>query len=64
VPTKAAYDLLESNPDVELDFILTERLGWGSVERMRRGMLNSERLIWAVYYARKAQRRQLAAGGE
>jgi hypothetical protein len=63
VPTKAAYDLLESDPGVELDFFLAERLGWGSVERMRRGMSNAEWLTWSVYYARKAQRRQLAAGG-
>lgn len=62
MPTKAAYELLETNPDLEFDHYLTEKLGWGSVERMRRGMLAAEYLRWKVYYARKAQRRQLAQG--
>lgn len=43
--------------------MLAERLGWRSVALMRRGMSNAEWLRWWVYYARKAQQRQLAAGG-
>jgi hypothetical protein len=64
VPTKAAYELMETNPDVEFDHILTERLGWRSVAEMRRGMSAAEWLSWWVYLARKGQRKQLAAGGE
>lgn len=61
MPTKAAYLKFEESPDLEFDYFLTEKLGWGSVERMRRGMPASEWLYWSVYYGRKAQQRQLAA---
>jgi hypothetical protein len=55
---------METNPDVEFDHYLTERLGWRSVAEMRHGMSTAEWLSWWVYYARKRQRQQLAAGGE
>lgn len=57
---------METDPDLEFEHYLTERLGWGSVERLRRGMSQAEYVRWQVYYARKAQRQELAqaqAGG-
>lgn len=59
VPTKAAYLELETNPDIEFDYYLAEQLGM-TVERLRREMSNSEYLQWNVYYARKAQRTEMA----
>ena len=61
MPTKAAYQKFEESPDLEFDYFLTEKLGWGSVERMRRGMPAAEWQAWWVYFGRKAQRRQVAA---
>lgn len=63
MPTKAAYELFETRPDIEFDHILTERLGWRSVAEMRRGMSAAEYTRWGVYYARKAQRREIAQAG-
>lgn len=51
---------METSPDLEFDHYLTERLGWRSVAEMRRGMSMAEWRAWNVYYARKAQRRELA----
>lgn len=61
MPTKALYQLFETRPDLEFDHYLTEKLGWGSVERMRRSMSAAEWLAWAVYYGREAQAKQLQA---
>lgn len=50
---------MESSPDLEFDHFLTERLGWRSVGAMRAGMPNAEYQAWYLYYARKAQRREM-----
>lgn len=66
VPTKATYELFDDDPTEEFDHYLCERLGWGSVERMRRTMSMAEWQRWKIYLAREAQRRELArlqAGG-
>jgi len=60
------YELMETNPDVEFDHYLVEKLGWRSVAEMRSGMSAAEWTSWYVYYARINQRRELAraqAGG-
>lgn len=57
---------METNPDVEFDHFLVEKLGWRSVAEMRRGMSEAEWASWSMYYQRKAQRielEQLKAGG-
>ncbi|WP_433368362.1 hypothetical protein ACQPZX_41415 [Actinoplanes sp. CA-142083] len=36
-----------------------EKLGWRSVAEMRREMSAAEWQRWSIYYARKAQRREL-----
>lgn len=57
---------METSPDVEFDFYLTERLGWRSVAAMRRGLKNAEYEMWSMYYQRYAQRREqqrLMSGG-
>jgi len=59
-PTKAAYERFEESPDLEFDHFLVEKLGWRSVAEMRRGMAAAEWLAWWVYFARKAQRQELA----
>jgi hypothetical protein len=53
------YELMETNPDVEFDHYLVERLGWRSVAEMRRGMSMQEWRSWSMYYQRKAQRYEL-----
>ena len=51
---------METRGDLEFDHYLCEKLGWRSVEAMRRGMSNAEWCAWSVYYSRIAQRRELA----
>lgn len=41
--------------------MLAEKLGWRSVDVMRREMSADEWTRWMVYYARKAQRAELEA---
>lgn len=48
-----------TTPGLEFDHYLAERLG-KTVEEMRSTMSNAEYVRWAMYYARKAQRMQLA----
>lgn len=60
MPTKAIYETFESSPEVEFDFWLCERLGWRSVERMRREMTAAEYVAWSIYFQRRAQRIELA----
>lgn len=59
MPTKAAYEAFDDDPSLEFDHMLTEKLGWRSVDEMRRGMSADEWLRWHVYYGRKAQRQEL-----
>lgn len=53
------FELMESSPDVEFDYVLAEKLCM-SVADMRRRVSAAEWLGWYVYLARKAQRRELA----
>lgn len=53
-PTKA----LESEPGLEFDFFLAEKLHM-TVADMRERMTMHEYLHWSMYYSRKAQRREL-----
>jgi hypothetical protein len=43
---------------------LAEKLGWRSVDLMRREMSADEWLRWSIYYARKAQRQELERAKE
>jgi uncharacterized protein YegP (UPF0339 family) len=64
-PGKAAYLLLDDDPDLEFEFYLAQKLGM-TVARMRREMSNGEFMLWSRFYARKAQAEELAqlmAGG-
>jgi hypothetical protein len=40
--------------------MLTERLGFGTVRRMRQALTQAEFVQWWVYFARKRQRQELA----
>lgn len=59
-PTKARYELLDSHPDREFDLFLTLKLGWRSVEEMRRGMTADEWNWWRLYFLRRSQEQELA----
>jgi hypothetical protein len=59
-PRKALYEAFDERPDLEFDHYLCEKLGWRSVREMRRGMAAAEYQAWSVYYARKAQQREMA----
>jgi hypothetical protein len=60
MPRKAAYLRLEANPDEEFDLFLCRELGGMTVAEMRSRMSAAEWLDWHTYYARKAQRAELA----
>lgn len=59
-PRKALWLKMETNPEVEFEFFLAEKLG-RTVGELRRVLSQDEYLHWAVYYSRKAQRRELQA---
>ena len=59
-PTKATYELFEDDPSEEWDHYLCLKLGWRSVEQMRRGMSLAEWNRWRIYFGRRAQERELA----
>lgn len=58
MPTKAAYKAFLTNPDLEFDFFLAEKLHM-TVAEMRQRVSGQEHLEWSIYYARKAQDAQL-----
>jgi hypothetical protein len=60
VPTKAIYQRFETSPDLEFDHYLCMKLGWRSVEEMRRRMPSAEWQHWRIYFLRRAQERELA----
>jgi hypothetical protein len=60
-PPKATWLEFENEPGAEFEFFLTEKLGFGTVERMRREMPQREFLRWSIYYSRAAQKRELAS---
>lgn len=55
-PTK----VFETNPELEFEFYLADRLGM-TVARMRDEMSADEFMRWDIFHARKAQRMELAA---
>ena len=55
-PTKA----MEANPDLEFEHFLAAKLGM-TVARLRDEMGSDEFVRWGIYYARIAQREELAA---
>jgi hypothetical protein len=59
-PTKATYRSFEANADLEFDHFLAQKLSM-TVAEMRRRVSSQEYLEWAVYFARDAQRKELAA---
>ncbi len=61
VPRKATYERFESNPSEEFDHFLCLKLGWRSVDEMRRGMSMNEWQRWNVYFQRRHQERELQA---
>ncbi len=65
MPTKVIYELMETDPAIEFDHYLAEKLGM-PVAEMRRRVSNAEWMSWNVFYSRRNQRRELAnaqAGG-
>lgn len=58
MPPKAMYLMMETSPDLEFEFFLAQKLGRTVAEL--REMSAREFLGWSVYYARKAQREELA----
>jgi len=56
---------METDPSIEFDHYLAQKLGT-MVADLRSRMSNAEYVHWSIYYAREAQRRELAerqAGG-
>lgn len=51
---------METSPDVEFEFFLAAKLGM-TVGEMRERMSNQELVEWSIYWARKAQREELAS---
>lgn len=60
MPTKATYERWENRPEEEFDHYLCVKLGWRSVDRMRREMSNAEWNRWKIYFARRAQQQEMA----
>lgn len=56
-----AYLTFETDSELEMEFYVAEQLGM-TVAALRRDMSNDEFVRWAVYFARRAQRQELAHG--
>lgn len=61
-PPKATYLRFEDDPELEMEYFVAEQLGM-TVGELRARMSSEEFMGWAVYFGRKAQRRELANGG-
>lgn len=61
VPGKATWIRFETDAGFFFDFFLAEKFG-RTVAELRAGMSAEEWMQWGVYYARKAQQQELAAG--
>lgn len=59
MPGKAAYKAFEADSELEFEFFLAQKLGL-TVARLREEMSADEFVHWHIYYARKAQREELA----
>lgn len=57
MPPKAMYREMETDPSIEFEFFLAQKLGRTVAEL--REMSAEEFTGWSVYYARKAQREEL-----
>jgi hypothetical protein len=53
------YQAMETDPSIEFDHFLAQKLGM-TVEEMRHRMSQEEHTAWQVYYGRKAQREEIA----
>jgi hypothetical protein len=60
VPGKAAYLALESDPELEFEFMLAEKLA-RTVAELRASLSGAEWILWTRYYARRRQDEELAA---
>lgn len=58
MPPKAAYMTMETNPELEFEFYLAQKLS-RTVAELRQ-MSQTEWIGWCVFYGRKAQREELA----
>jgi hypothetical protein len=58
MPPKVIYLTMESQPELEFEFYLAQKLG-RTVAELRQ-MSQAEFVGWSVYYGRKAQREELA----
>jgi hypothetical protein len=56
---KATYLEMEETPEIEFEFFLAQELSM-TVAEMRRRLGQDEFVGWKTYYARKAQRLELA----
>lgn len=60
MPTKAAYELFESSPDLEFEFYIADRLGC-TLGELRERMPAGEYVQWWIFHSRWAQRKELEA---
>ena len=58
MPTRRRTKAFESNPTLEFEHYLADRLSM-TVDRLRVEMSAAEFYRWGVYYGRKAQRAEL-----
>lgn len=54
---------METDPTLEFEHYLTQKLGGMTVDEMRARMTSAEFVRWQIYYARLAQAQELAKGG-
>lgn len=50
---------METNPELEFEFFLAQKLS-RTVDELRQALSQQEFMQWGVFYARKAQREELA----
>lgn len=62
MPARTRTKALASDPDLEFEFFLAEKLK-KTVAEVRSDMGNDEFVHWAMYFGRKAQRNELAQKG-
>lgn len=59
MPKKVMYLEFDDLPELEFEFFLVQKLGLGSVARLRDTMSQGEFMQWGMYYQREAQRKEL-----
>lgn len=50
----------QRNPTLENEFYIAQKLGWKSVELMRKGLSHKEYIHWVVYFGRRRQDQEIA----